>query len=410
LVRKQQLRVSSVLPFLSRSETNGSDDNQEEGRKNFLADVVSGGAFLDVAEGTIKKLEKKNSDEKERSGGVLLQTVQEKIGDAVVKDPVSLIDWMGQMLSSSSKNDDDDKASNDSLSTASMVKEFLYQTANDEHLSSAYLDRVVEQARKDAQSQDYAETNFNGILELLNTHLQQVREALSGYLKGLEFENVRPASLYYYLEKEDEQKNDEWKREAHRGFPTFDISRDAQKDELLEFYAMLELGKTVYDDNMGERFQNLSALARDRYDLIYEEDKNAPNKPAHVIAIDRGASSAKDGVLKVYLVIRGTKTMTDAITDLLCDTVDYRGFKAHSGILESGTYIASQHTPLFQKLLKNDKTDQIDLTLIVSYVRGACLSLGFFFCANGSLTDCFFCYVGALTGSWSGLDRSDRVQ
>jgi hypothetical protein len=43
---------------------------------------------------------------------------------------------------------------------------------------------------------------------------------------------------------------------------------------------------------------------------------------------------------------RGTKTITDIITDLLHDVIDYQRGKAHVGITVSGAHIAKKHEGL----------------------------------------------------------------
>lgn len=66
----------------------------------------------------------------------------------------------------------------------------------------------------------------------------------------------------------------------------------------------------------------------------------------------------------MMLCVRGTKTITDVITDLLADAVAYRGGKAHSGISKSGTYLAEKHLDTFQEFLKASGKKKINLTLV----------------------------------------------
>ena len=62
--------------------------------------------------------------------------------------------------------------------------------------------------------------------------------------------------------------------------------------------------------------------------------------------------------------VRGTKSASDAITDLLCDTVEYNGGLAHSFILESGKYIAEKHRELIEDLRVKSGKKQVIVTLI----------------------------------------------
>ena len=64
------------------------------------------------------------------------------------------------------------------------------------------------------------------------------------------------------------------------------------------------------------------------------------------------------------MCVRGTKSITDAIADLLCDEHDYRGGKAHSGVLKGGLQLASKHKKLFESLLKSSGKKKIKLKLV----------------------------------------------
>lgn len=310
-------------------------------------------SFMDVVYGSVQNV---------------ASVTAKKVEEDVLRDGF-LLDWLGNLTNAERDKDDGDQREEESISDAKdLVSDEMSNTVDDnDAVSAEYLDRVLEQARKEATSEDTGD--FAGILKVLNTHIKQVKEALSKHLGDLEYENIQPASLYYYLKHEEKRKDDDWKRQAHSEFPPFDIHEE--KEALVEMFAFMIMCQTAYCESQEEVELCLSEVAPNRYELIYEEDTKTPNQPAHFIVIDRGETNAEEGVVEVRLVVRGTKTLTDAITDLLCDAVDYRGFKAHSGILESGTYLASQHAPLFQKLLDSPGTEKIHLTIIVSITFAA---------------------------------------
>jgi hypothetical protein len=66
----------------------------------------------------------------------------------------------------------------------------------------------------------------------------------------------------------------------------------------------------------------------------------------------------------VIIGVRGTKSASDAITDLLCDTVEYNGGLAHSFIVESGKYIAEKHRTLIEELREKSGKKKVVVTLI----------------------------------------------
>ena len=63
--------------------------------------------------------------------------------------------------------------------------------------------------------------------------------------------------------------------------------------------------------------------------------------------------------------------MEDALTDLLCDDVPYKGGKAHSGVLEGGKRLVKKHKPLLLKLLESSGKHKISLTC-VGHSLGEC--------------------------------------
>jgi pimeloyl-ACP methyl ester carboxylesterase len=63
-------------------------------------------------------------------------------------------------------------------------------------------------------------------------------------------------------------------------------------------------------------------------------------------------------------VVRGTKTIADAVTDFILEASDYRGGKAHAGMIDSGKWLAEKHADLFDELRKLSGKKKIKLTLI----------------------------------------------
>ena len=99
-----------------------------------------------------------------------------------------------------------------------------------------------------------------------------------------------------------------------------------------------------------EEIRNVLRAEHDS-ELVYCSLESLPNKPAHFVAVKKPrGSGSSSSELEVLLVVRGTKHATDVITDLLCDAAPYRGGDAHSGILESGRWIAERHLNLLGSL------------------------------------------------------------
>jgi hypothetical protein len=222
--------------------------------------------------------------------------------------------------------------------------------------SNESLNDVLEQVRGISgrgEIQDGATT-----MQVLNL-AQQCQEMLGMKISAFFGEKGLPplqlTQLLYFIEKEDEMKNPSWKRRKHYFFPGIDVE---QMNDLNE---KLSVCSTSYADTVEE--------IRDRLDtkwdseLVYCSLESLPNKPAHFIAVKRNQSYWSNE-LEVLLVVCGTKSITDVITDLLCDAEPYRDGYAHSGIRESGQWIANKHRNLLEKLRTLSKKKTIKLTLL----------------------------------------------
>ena len=64
------------------------------------------------------------------------------------------------------------------------------------------------------------------------------------------------------------------------------------------------------------------------------------------------------------MVVRGTRTVSDALTDAMMEATDYRGGKTHRGILQSGRYLVERHTELLEKLCQLAGKRKVKLTLV----------------------------------------------
>jgi len=161
--------------------------------------------------------------------------------------------------------------------------------------------------------------------------------------------------LLYFIEKEDEIKNPSWKRRKHYFFPGIAIE---QMNDLNE---KLKLTNLAYADTIEEIRDRLDAECNS--ELVYCSLESLPNKPGHFIAVKRN-QSLWSNELEVLLVVCGTKRVTDVITNLLCDAEPYRDGFAHSGIRESGQWIAKKHRDLLEKLRILSNKKRIKLTLL----------------------------------------------
>ncbi|EED89758.1 predicted protein [Thalassiosira pseudonana CCMP1335] len=181
------------------------------------------------------------------------------------------------------------------------------------------------------------------------------------------FQSLSPTTLHYYLEHEDYIKTPSWKRRCHR------FQSDVEVDKVEELNEALILSELSYADSVeevreglermssagsgdkGSRFKIKSNKDKPQWELLFCDTESRPNQPSHFLAIQKNASKYDD-TLHVLMVVRGTKSMSDLITDAMMEATDYeyrlgnaadgegnaiKG-KAHSGMVQSGKYLGEQ--------------------------------------------------------------------
>ncbi len=301
--------------------------------------------------------------------------------------------------SSSSKNTQDansknmNNASNDYLpnfddlieSTVSSMTETFTELLTGQ-VSDRTFNELISHARNKSQTNssstdiELASKSFSELINIFMNDIEKVQQSLTRNFvetfDNLDF--VDPTSIFYYLEQEDENKNPSWKRRMHRFCRGVDLNQvnylnDALKlaelsyaDTVEEIKDTLESGKLQIGGNPNA---NIDDEKNERYELIHCQLESYPGKPSHYLAVKRDQSIWSPS-LEVLLVVRGTKTVPDMLTDALLDAEDYKDGKAHAGILESGKYLVEKHSPMMESLLKKSKKKQIKL-FIVGHSLGA---------------------------------------
>jgi hypothetical protein len=70
--------------------------------------------------------------------------------------------------------------------------------------------------------------------------------------------------------------------------------------------------------------------------------------PGHFLAVDHSTKS-------VVLAVRGTFSVKDAITDLVCDSVDFLDGTAHNGISQGAEFLLHHIADDASRLLRENK-------------------------------------------------------
>jgi hypothetical protein len=243
-------------------------------------------------------------------------------------------------------------------------KKAKYNNENDLVLSD-----IVASVREQIEQGSDRETkdSLPDIIKLISEYRGKMTEVAKKYFGSINLNKLSPSAVLYYIEREDEVKNPSWKRRQHRYMPELKI------DKIHELNDALKLAQLCYADTADEIRIGLKHQ-KTPYDLVYVNVQSSPGQPANFVAVQHDQHSFRRGFnkkekvlsssLRVIIGVRGTKSASDAITDLLCDTVEYNGGLAHSFIVESGKYIAEKHRTLIEELREKACKKKVVVTLI----------------------------------------------
>ena len=203
--------------------------------------------------------------------------------------------------------------------------------------------------------------------------LEQLQRTFDDRLGRLVKDHFFIPSAWYLLRKEQETKHAYWKQLKHRFFDKVTDTRTFK-----ELHQALYLSDLAYVDSEPEVREGLSKVENGTWELLFVDTKGNPSEPAHFLAVQKQTAPLKPpslwematgrhleekDTLKVLLVVRGTKTLADALSDGLLEAVEYKGFKAHGGIQRSGKYIVEKHIKRLKQLLEASGRSRIELYL-----------------------------------------------
>jgi hypothetical protein len=230
------------------------------------------------------------------------------------------------------------------------------------------IDSLVKSAREYTSAGELSDSKNEVNWELFRREVDIVSEQLKKSFQGMDEEvkvgEISPLSFMYYLETEDAKKNPSWKRRQHRFLPGMEF------ETVYALHDALYLAELSYVDSIEEIRKGIQNF-REPYELVFATTEGRPREPAHFLAIKREANSQQQGhfpwsesYLHILLVVRGTKEMTDVLSDLSLEASPYRDGKAHDGVRQSGEYLVDKHLPLLNHLLEKSNRKKIKLSLV----------------------------------------------
>jgi hypothetical protein len=243
-------------------------------------------------------------------------------------------------------------------------------------LTTLLASATVGASSTDSGSSVLQESNSEQQLSELIEIFKPLLKSLDEFFKelGVSSKTCSPEAFFYYLELEEERKTPSWKRRKHRFAPSFDI------ETIYALHDALYLAELSYVNTIAEIQKGIDDYDGASYELIYCTVQGFPSEPAHFICLKKEKDSPKeekaswswnpfhrDGsvhCLDVLFVVRGTKELGDMLSDMDWNDADYKGGKAHKGILESAKYLVNKHIPLLKRLLQESKRDKVRISLI----------------------------------------------
>ena len=331
-------------------------------------------------------------DQNNTSVKQMMQSVFYKIQDEIqssIPKPASKSSpqsTTGQANSSNEQQDNADMKSSDFLSFADNISSFFSRKS-----SNPDIGEIIQQAQNIANtssaipsSSSLSSTGFLSQVLYFQQNaktIQRILESSFGPLMPEEiqisdlFKTMPIAAMHYYLEHQDSIKTPSWKRRRHRFQPSVEVMKVNELNEAL-ILSELSYADSVEDVRVGlgqlYNKSDRSKSSKDKMDkpqweLLFCDTQSKPNQPSHFLAIQKNASQYDD-TLHVLMVVRGTKSMSDLITDAMMEATDYEyngvQGKAHIGMVRSGEYLVARHKKLLSTLLNLSNKRKLDITLV----------------------------------------------
>lgn len=300
--------------FMESLNSDDTDSNKKDGDAEDGADSGRSGTGSSWSWGA------KNRSKNKKEEGV--EAVKEKEGQADESK------WNSFLSNLMSNKDDNHDGNNDAVGN---VLNYVIQSNDSE---------------QGEVSEGNSVKNLFALIDLYGGELKRTGEKFFG---EIEMTNLIPPSLFYYLEKEEEHKTPSWKCRKHRFYPKLKV------DDVIELNTYFHYADLAYNTDRDQIKDELDKAPHggEPYDLIHFKGDSQPHEPGYFVAVKRGTADKKDKC-EILLSIRGTASIEDVITDVLCESVEYsdKG-RAHSGILKSGQYVVEEFQSVLEKFIKD---------------------------------------------------------
>lgn len=220
----------------------------------------------------------------------------------------------------------------------------------------------------DNMNNSLKETESNHDIDMFWKSLQECKEQWSTLAADSKVKELSPLAFMYFVGFEESRKTPSYRRREHRFYPSLEV------ETLYDLHDALYLATISYMPSVENISDALKDFKGSPWVMIYCEVCAKPGEPAHYICLKKEQEKIEGGgfrfpwqqeeVLDVLMVVRGTKEISDVLSDALIETSAHGNGLAHAGIQQSGKYLVKKHTPILETLLKESKRDKIRLNII----------------------------------------------
>lgn len=216
------------------------------------------------------------------------------------------------------------------------------------------------------------------LVDIFLSSSKRVHEQLERTFKD-QLVDLNPIQLYYHMLQQESEKDSVWKRRQHRF-----LTPVTEETATIPMADGLFLSQLAYVDTCDHIREHLQSFHNNSWALLNCTTSGKPAEPAHFLAIRRVSrpllkpknilerltreflprKNDNNNDLEVALVIRGSKELADFLSDGMLEAVDYRGGKAHDGILQSARWLHSAYKGFLKHLLVMTGRSKLKLWLV----------------------------------------------
>lgn len=196
----------------------------------------------------------------------------------------------------------------------------------------------------------HRDTSASSVLDAFQKYSDLFARMSEKYnVSSLDLSKLSPATLYYYMEHEDERKNPSWRNRIHRFHNSIDINQIESYNTWLEF---TQLCYSQVEDEIRE------GLSRRGYKLLFA---SLEVYPMHIVGIKDDPNQSSN--VELLIAVRGPRDVAEILNAIMDETIPYRKGRANATILRQGKDLFEQHKGLLEELSANLKNPCIKVTL-----------------------------------------------